>query len=152
MLISHSPFWKEIGVRIREDDGSLKVVQGYRKGTVWGRVEYDENGKPTEPLFGTFSRASDLKMKLGTAVRKTGTRVLDRTMLTSIITRDGVAIGATALNTRTGKFLVLKAKAILLATGAGKQAVSISVVTVSQSLVLYFNLPRERWGRSCQCI
>ncbi|HHT47452.1 MAG TPA: FAD-binding protein [Firmicutes bacterium] len=115
------PLLEEIGVRIREDDGSLKVVQGYRKGTVWGRVEYDENGKPTEPLFGTFSRASDLKMKLGTAVRKTGTRVLDRTMLTSIITRDGVAIGATALNTRTGKFLVLKAKAILLATGAASR-------------------------------
>lgn len=111
------PILEEAGVRVREDDGTLKVLQGYRKGTVWGRVEYDENGKPYEPLFGTFSRASDLKMKLGTAVRKTGTRVFDRTMVTSIITRDGIAIGATALNTRTGKFLVFKAKAILLATG-----------------------------------
>ena len=111
------PILEEIGVNVCEDDGSIKVLQGYRKGTVWGNVEYDENGKPTEPLFGTFSRAADLKMKLGTAVRKTGTRVLDRTMLTSIITRDGAAIGATAINTRTGKFLVIKAKAILLATG-----------------------------------
>lgn len=111
------PILEEIGVRIREDDGALKVLQGYRKGTVWGHIEYDENGKPYEPLFGTLSRASDLKLKLGTAVRKTGTRVLDRTMLTSIITRDGAAIGATALNTRTGKFLFFKAKAILLATG-----------------------------------
>lgn len=111
------PILEEIGVKVREDDGTLKVVQGYRKGTVWGRVDYDENGKPTEPLFGTFSRATDLKMKLGTAVRKSGTRVFDRTMMTSIITRDGMAIGATALNVRTGKFLVFKAKAILLATG-----------------------------------
>ena len=60
-------------------------------------------------------------MKLGTAVRKTGTRVFDRTMLMSIITRDGVAVGVTALNTRTGKFLVFKAKAILLATGAASR-------------------------------
>ena len=112
------PILEEVGVKVREDDGTLKVLQGYRKGTVWGHVEYDENGKPTEPLFGSFCRASDLKMKLGTAVRKTGTRVFDRTMLTSIITRDGVAVGVTALNTRTGKFLVFKAKAILLATGA----------------------------------
>jgi succinate dehydrogenase/fumarate reductase flavoprotein subunit len=115
------PILEEVGVKVREDDGTLKVLQGYRKGTVWGHVEYDENGKPTEPLFGSFSRASDLKMKLGTAVRKTGTRVFDRTMLTSIITRDGVAVGVTALNTRTGKFLVFKAKAILLATGAASR-------------------------------
>lgn len=111
------PILEEVGVRIREDDGTLYVLQGYRNGTVWGRVEYDEHGKPTEPLFGSFSRASDLKMRLGTAVRKNGTRVLDRTMLTSIITRDGEAVGATAVNTRTGQFLVFKAKAILVATG-----------------------------------
>ncbi len=115
------PILEEVGVKVREDDGTLKVLQGYRKGTVWGHVEYDESGKPTEPLFGSFSRASDLKMKLGTAVRKTGTRVFDRTMLMSIITRDGVAVGVTALNTRTGKFLVFKAKAILLATGAASR-------------------------------
>ncbi|MGI6317731.1 MAG: FAD-binding protein [Dethiobacteria bacterium] len=115
------PILEEIGVKVREDDGTLKVLQGYRNGTVWGRVEYDENGKPTEPFFGSFSRASDLKMRLGTAARKLGTRVFDRTMLTSIITRDGAAIGATALNTRTGKFLVFKAKAILLATGAASR-------------------------------
>jgi succinate dehydrogenase/fumarate reductase flavoprotein subunit len=112
------PILDEIGAHVREDDGSIKVVQGYRKGTVWGRLEYDENGRPTDPLFGTFSRGADLKVKLGTAVRKKGIRVLDRTMLTSIITKDEKAIGATAINVRTGEFLFLKAKVILLATGA----------------------------------
>jgi succinate dehydrogenase/fumarate reductase flavoprotein subunit len=111
------PLLEEIGVKIGEDDGTFKVIQGYRKGTVWGRLERDEQGKPTEPFFGTLSRAADLKLRLGTAVRKMGTRVLDRTMLTSIITRDGVAMGATAINTRTGKFLVIRAKTVLLATG-----------------------------------
>jgi len=111
------PILEEIGVKVGEDDGTNKVLQGYRKGTVWGRLETDENGKPTEPFFGTISRATDLKVKLGTAVRKSGTRVLDRTILTSVITRDGTAVGATAVNTRTGKFLIFKAKAVLLATG-----------------------------------
>jgi hypothetical protein len=111
------PILEELGVKVGEDDGSIKVIQGYRKGTVWGRLEYDEHGKPIEPLFGTFSRASDLKMRLGTAVRKSGIRVLDRTMLTGILTKDGKAIGATAVNVRNGKFLVFKAKAILVATG-----------------------------------
>ncbi len=111
------PILEEIGVKVGEDDGSLQVIQGYRKGTVWGRIEYDEQGKPLEPLFGTLSRGTDLKMRLGTAVRKSGARVLDRTMVTSIVTKDGGAIGATAVNVRTGKFMVFKAKAILLATG-----------------------------------
>jgi adenylylsulfate reductase subunit A len=115
------PILEEIGVKVWEDDGSLKVLQGYRKGTVWGPVEYDENGKPEEPLFGSISRASALKMKLGTAVRKSGTKVFDRTMVTSIITKDGIAIGATALNTRNGKFFVFKAKAVLLATGGANR-------------------------------
>lgn len=115
------PILEEIGVNVGEDDGTNKILQGYRKGTVWGRIETDENGKPLEPMFGTISRASDLKLKLGSAVRKSGTRVLDRTMLTSVITKDGTAVGATAVNTRTGKFLVFRAKAILLATGGASR-------------------------------
>ena len=111
------PLLEEIGVRIREDDGTLMVLQAYRTGVNWGRIQYEEDGKPCEPLFGSFSRATDLKQNLGAAVRKGGTRVLDRTMLTSIVTRDGVAIGATAINIRTNEFLFIKAKAILMSTG-----------------------------------
>ena len=110
------PLLEEIGVRIREDDGTLYVLQAYRRGTNWGRIEYDENGSP-EPLFGSFSRGSDLKPRLGAAVRKYGARVLDRTMLTSIVTRGGEAVGATAINTRTNEFFFIRAKAVLLATG-----------------------------------
>lgn len=110
------PLLEEIGVRIREDDGTLYVLQAYRRGTNWGRILLDENGSP-EPLFGSISRGSDLKTRLGGAVRKNGTRVFDRTMVTSVVTRDGVAIGATAINTRTNEFIFIKAKAILMATG-----------------------------------
>jgi succinate dehydrogenase/fumarate reductase flavoprotein subunit len=111
------PLLEEVGVRVFEDDGTLMVLQAYRRGTNWGPLEYDEYGKPSEPLFGTFSRSSDLKPKLGAAARRKGARVLDRTMLTSIVTRDGEAVGATAINTRTNEFIFIKAKAILLSTG-----------------------------------
>ena len=111
------PILEDAGVRVCEDDGTLHVLQAYRRGTNWGRLEYDDQGKPTEPLFGSFSRGTDLKPRLGAAVRKTGARILDRTMVTSVITRDGAAIGITAINTRTNEFLLIKAKAMLMATG-----------------------------------
>ena len=111
------PILESLGVRIREDDGALMVLQAYRRGTNWGRLEYDDDGKPSEPLFGSFSRSSDLKMKMGNAVRKNGTRILDRTMVTSVVLRDGEAIGATAINVRTNEFLFIKAKATMISTG-----------------------------------
>ena len=108
---------EDVGVRIREDDGTLYLLQAYRNGVNWSRIDYEEDGSPCKPLFGSFSRASDLKMRLGTAVRKYGTRVLDRCMLTSVVTKDGVAVGATAINTRTNEFIFIKAKTLLIATG-----------------------------------
>lgn len=140
------PLLEDIGVNVREDDGTLHVIQGYRKGTVWGRIDYDKNGKPTEPLFGSLSRGSDLKMRLGTAVRKAGIRVLDRTMMTSVITKDGTAVGVTALNTRTGKFLVLKAKAILLATGGAARLYPYPWAAFPNSLFYTLTSPVNHGG------
>ena len=114
------PILEEVGVRVKEDDGTLMVLQAYRTGVNWGRIEYDENGSP-EPLFGSFSRGADLKKRLGAAVRRYGARVLDRTMITSVVTRDGEAIGATAINTRTNEFIFIRAKAILLSTGTAQR-------------------------------
>ena len=115
------PLLEEAGVRVCEEDGTLMVLQAYRRGTNWGPLEYDEDGKPSEPLFGSFSRASDLKPRLGAAARKKGAKVLDRTMLTSIVTRDGEAVGATVINTRTNEFIFIKAKAILISTGCASR-------------------------------
>ena len=140
------PLLEELGVKLREDDGSFKVLQGYRKGTVWGRIEYDENGKPYEPLFGTLCRGTDLKMRLGTAVRKAGVRVLDRTMVTSIITKDGKAIGATAINVRTGKFLVFKAKTLLLATGMAARLYPYPWASYPNNLFYTLTAPMNHGG------
>ncbi len=55
---------------------------------------------------------------LGAKVKKRGIKILESTVATSILTHDGEAIGATALNIETGDMLVIAAKAIILATGS----------------------------------
>jgi len=59
----------------------------------------------------------DIKPILAKAVRKSGASVLERTMVVDLLTNNGRVVGATALNTRTGEFIVIKAKAVVLATG-----------------------------------
>ncbi|NLM46649.1 MAG: FAD-binding protein, partial [Firmicutes bacterium] len=60
---------------------------------------------------------SDLKAKLSAAVFKEGVRVLERTMIGDIITKDGTAVGATAFNMRTGELILINAKSVLISTG-----------------------------------
>lgn len=107
---------EDIGIQVREDDGYMKGVQCYRQGTVWGKLAFDENGKPYAPNMVLY-RGSDLKAKLSAAVYKEGVRVLDRTMIGNIITKNGAAVGATALNMRTGELILINAKSILISTG-----------------------------------
>jgi succinate dehydrogenase/fumarate reductase flavoprotein subunit len=108
---------EEIGVKMLEDDGTLKIRQ---ETTVpglphWHRPVAGPDGKIDADWI--MYRGTDLKQKLANAVLKSGARIFERTMLTGLITKDGAAIGATAINVRTGKFLVFQAKTILMATG-----------------------------------
>ena len=59
----------------------------------------------------------DIKPKLAKAVRERGVNVLERTMIVNLLTNKGAVVGATAINTRTGEFIVIKAKAVVIATG-----------------------------------
>jgi succinate dehydrogenase/fumarate reductase flavoprotein subunit len=62
----------------------------------------------------------DYKPLLREELRRLGVRVMDRTAVTSILTEGGKegtrAIGATAVNVRSGAFVVVRAKAVVLAT------------------------------------
>ncbi len=60
---------------------------------------------------------ANIKPMLAKAVRKSGVNVLERTMVVDFLTKDGKVTGATAVNTRTGDFIVIKAKAVVAATG-----------------------------------
>jgi len=64
-----------------------------------------------------FYRGADLGIKLEAQVRKRGAMVLERTIATSLLTHDDAVIGATLLNVRNGNFIVVKAKATIIASG-----------------------------------
>jgi len=59
----------------------------------------------------------NVKPEMAAAVRKRGVKVFDRTMVVDLLTHNSKVAGATAVNTRTGEFIVFKAKAVVLATG-----------------------------------
>ncbi len=108
---------EDIGVGVLEDDGTLKIrqespVPGWPH---WHRPVPNADGKIEADWI--LYRGTDLKDKLAAAVLKSGARVFSRTLLTGLITKDGTVVGATGVNTRTGRFLVFKAKTVLLATG-----------------------------------
>jgi len=59
----------------------------------------------------------DIKPALAKKARQSGVKILERTMLVDLLTDNGRIAGATAVNTRTGEFIVIKAKTVLLCTG-----------------------------------
>jgi len=60
----------------------------------------------------------NVKPILAKAVRERGVKVLERTMAVDLLTDKNRVTGITALNTRTGDFSVIKAKATVLATAS----------------------------------
>jgi len=59
-----------------------------------------------------------IKKVIADMLKKSAVSVLERTIAVDLLTRDGVIAGATALNMRTGQFIVCQARAVVLATGA----------------------------------
>ena len=60
----------------------------------------------------------DLKKILSRQVKRHNVEVINRVMATRVIVEDGRAAGVTGLDVRSGDFHVIKAKAVLLCTGA----------------------------------
>jgi len=58
----------------------------------------------------------NVKPEMAAGVRKRGVNVLERTMILDLLTNNGTVVGATAINTRTGEFIVIRAKATVIAT------------------------------------
>jgi len=91
---------EKMGVPMRWDDGEFMVIDvAFHGGWPVLHVHW-QNVKPI----------------MAKAVREKGVNILERTMVLDLLTNDGKVVGATAVNTRTGEFVVIKAKAIVLAT------------------------------------
>jgi succinate dehydrogenase/fumarate reductase flavoprotein subunit len=140
------PILHEIGVKLIEDDGTLKVIQHQRQpgGPVWNKPIVEEGKPPTGDMV--YYRGSDLKERLALAAIKSGARVFNRTVLTGIITKDGVVAGATGVNTRTGKFLVFKAKSVLLSTGGMHRLYTYPYAPFPSNLFFCFDQPGSHGG------
>ena len=59
----------------------------------------------------------NVKPEMAKVIRKRDVDILERTMVVDLLTNNGSVVGATAVNTRTGEFMVIKAKATIVATG-----------------------------------
>ncbi len=59
----------------------------------------------------------DIKKRLTEQCKKHGVEILNRVSGTGLLTREGKVVGATGVNMRTGEFYVIKAKAVIMATG-----------------------------------
>jgi succinate dehydrogenase/fumarate reductase flavoprotein subunit len=108
---------KDIGVKIHEDDGTVKIRQERKIPGLphWHQPLPDASGKIDADWI--MYRGTDLKEKLADAVIKGGTRVFSRTLITGLLVKNGAVVGVTAVNYRTGKFLVFKARMVLMSTG-----------------------------------
>ena len=91
---------EKLGVTMRWDDGELR----------WMDAESHWQG-PTLRVHW-----QNVKPEMAAGVRKRGVNVLERTMIVDLLTQNGSIVGATAINTRTGEFIVIRAKAVVIAT------------------------------------
>lgn len=90
----------------------------------WGVASFpkDENGDYIVQQFhpkGAFlaEMRGDIKPVMEKLLKTHGVNMLNRTIVTKILTSDSRAVGATLLNIRTGEFQVCKAKTIILCSG-----------------------------------
>jgi len=97
------PDLRELGVRIDLEDGHASVAP-YGIG----------------PMLG----GTGMTLPLVEQARKSGVQVLDRTMVTGILTSGGRASGVRALDTRTGRLFTIPARAVIVATGGAGRVYS----------------------------
>jgi succinate dehydrogenase/fumarate reductase flavoprotein subunit len=104
-----------MGVQIRDVHGEFKGA-AFRDDETGLMFAYDYRSKYDLRVYGY-----NVKPCLHREMKRLGVEILDRVMVTSLLTAEGAqgphVIGATGLHTRTGEFMIVQAKATVLATG-----------------------------------
>ncbi len=95
---------ERFGARIRFEDSTLPGKL---------RLQYQMHACRNTLHF----EGRDIKRILTRAVRKAGARILDRVMVTELLTRDGEIAGVVGYGTRDGKIHRIRAKAVIMSTG-----------------------------------
>jgi succinate dehydrogenase/fumarate reductase flavoprotein subunit len=113
---------EKMGAKIRDTEGKYRDEQGFDEKTkflISPRYSPFHDTNVVIRIWGTT-----FKPVLKKECQRLGVKIFDRVMATSLLTEGGVqggrVVGATGVNSRTGEFVVFKAKAtILSAAGAG---------------------------------
>jgi len=94
---------ERIGVPMKWDNGQYYLIPSLRyRGEIKSMLRV--HWKNVKPI-------------MAQVVRERGVQVLERTMIVDLLTNGRTVVGATAINTRTGEFLVIKARIVVMATG-----------------------------------
>lgn len=103
---------EQMGGKIRDTAGEFAGAE-FRDEKTKFLFAYDYENRFTLRVWGTT-----FKPALYKECRRAGIRIFDRTMATGLLTENGQqggrVVGAAGINTRTGKFIVFKAKATIL--------------------------------------
>ncbi|MCM8711222.1 FAD-dependent oxidoreductase [Clostridium sp. SYSU_GA19001] len=89
----------------------------------WGvKVPYNEDGSlkiiPTGPMTGMIGVDLDITLKVRRTAEKKGVKIIDKVTISDILTNEGQAAGAVGYSILDGTFYIIKAKAVILATGS----------------------------------
>ncbi|MDR2664861.1 MAG: FAD-dependent oxidoreductase [Oscillospiraceae bacterium] len=106
---------EKMGVQIRDEDDEYKGSI-FRDDETKLMFAYDIENKHCLRIYGY-----NIKPCVDREMRRLGVQVFDRTCVTSLLTEGGRqgarVIGATGVNDRTGEFIVVKAKAVIISAG-----------------------------------
>ena len=114
-----------VGVEGRYDDTKFMFsprysrVPGYGTGEGWDQPDYNPADSRNNVVIRIWG--AGFKPLLKKECKRLGVDVRDRIMVTSLLNEGGKVggrvVGATGINTRTGEFIIVKAKATIISTG-----------------------------------
>jgi succinate dehydrogenase/fumarate reductase flavoprotein subunit len=126
---------ERMGVNMRYVDGEFG----------WMPYGFSATGEPG-PMIELRVHWHNVKPEMAAAIRKKGVKVFERTMVVDLLTNNGRIVGATAVNTRTGEFLIFKTKATLICTGDFSRHYNPSPPPCWKYKMFYNNCPAASAG------
>lgn len=103
---------EKMGGKIRDTNDEFKGA-AFRDDATKLMFAYDYENKITLRVWGTTFKAAMCR-----ELEKLGVKIIDRVMVTSLLTergqQGGRCVGATGIHTRTGKFFILKGKSTII--------------------------------------
>ena len=127
----------------RNWDGSIK----------WMMMETDVAGfKQRQAIWSPFGSYKHLH-KFVTTAKAAGAKFRNRTLITELLTKDGRCVGAVGIDVRTGEFLTIQAKAVVLCTAdyhaAGSNNIAHTGDGMGMALRAGAQLRGMEFGRIC---